>query len=134
MCTVVDSVPSVQTLGVICELKQDGDWRGFDLQEFADLDDGRRVVWKHDRGWTGGTFHEDCDWPLTNGRDLTVEAVMVTGDAEDGADSYVEHAFRALRDLGHSVTRSSVYFAPFRVEYGPVLEREPRSFVKRFDS
>ena len=125
---------SVETLGVVCELKQDGDWRGFDLEEFADLDNGQRVVWKHDRGWTGGSFYEDCEWPLTNGRDLTVEAVMVTGDAEDGVDSYVEHAFRALRGFGYPVARSSVYFAPFRVEYGPNLEREFRLFAERFDT
>ena len=125
------SLVTVVALGVVCELKDVPP--SIDLGEFADLDDGRRIFWKNDRGWSGAGFYPDCKWPLSNGRHLAYEAIMVTGDKEDGVDDYVEHAYRTLRELGHRVNRSSVHFAPFRVEYGPRLEREFRALVQRFE-
>ena len=117
---------SVVALGALCELspRESGSVPGVDvgISEFADLNDGRRMIWKEDRGWSTST--EYSPWPVDNGRDLTFEAMMVTDTENHRLNSYIEWALEGLRDMGLDVDPASVYCAPFRVECGPRLEAE----------
>ncbi|MYJ80711.1 MAG: hypothetical protein F4046_02670 [Acidimicrobiaceae bacterium] len=124
---------SVETLGALCELDQSerGGSFGIEIGEFADLSDGRRAFWKEDRGWSGSGMHSQ--WPISSGRDLTYEAMMVTDTDEHRQDSYVEWALQRLRDMELDIDPVSVYCAPFRVEFGPGLAAEMVRVAQLFD-
>ncbi len=98
---------------------------GFSVREFADLDDGRRVWWRDDRGWGGSVRCSTSEWPVGSGRDLVAEVIQVTGGHER-TDEYVTCAMWALREMGTGVDPASVWAAPYVVEFGPLLETELR--------
>ncbi len=131
---------SVEALGALCELDSGelGGSPGFKIGEFADLNDGRRIFWKEDRGWGGGSNYL-CHlgylrrWPITSGRDLTYEVIMVTDTDDHRIDSYVEWVFECLREMELNVDPVSVYCAPFRVEFGPSLAVEMDQVARLFD-
>lgn len=117
---------NVTGLGAECELAS---WRsGFDVVEFVDLDDGRRITWREELGFSGSTSRgTQTRLRLTNGRELAREVLLVLdpdGDVHCTNDDYVITALKRLQQLGHDVDRVSVYAAPFRVEFGPRLREE----------
>lgn len=124
---------SVEALGALCELRprELDSSPGVDVREFADLNDGRRVFWKEDRGWSGSARFSP--WPVYSGRDLAYEAIMVTDTDDRRLNSYVEWAIESLGDLGLDVDPASVYCAPFRVECGLRLEEEMGRVAQLFD-
>ena len=124
---------SVEVLGALCELSEGelGGSPGIDIREFADLNDSRRIFWKEDRGWSGSGVHSQ--WPVSSGRDLTYEAIMVTDTDDCRLDSYVEWTLERLREMELNVDPASVYCAPFRVEFGPGLAAEMDRVAQLFD-
>lgn len=129
-----DQMLRVEVLGAVCELRPHNPHSspGIDVREFADLDNGRRVYWKEDRGWSGSVKFSNSPWPVSSGRDLAYETIMVT-ETEERVDSYVEWALHRLCEMGLEVDPPSVYCAPFRVEHGPQLEAELRRVAQLFD-
>lgn len=125
---------SVEALGALCELDSGelGGSPGFKIGEFADLDDGRRVFWKEDRGWAGSSGYFS-QWPISSGRDLTHEAIMVTDTDDHRMGSYVEWVLERLREMELNVDPVSVYCAHFRVEFGPGLAAEMDRVARLFD-
>ncbi len=96
----------------------------FQLKEFADLSDGRRVIWSSDRGWLGSYSESgDSPWQLISGRELTKQTMLVL-EPDDGT-RWVNYVIEELAHVsGVRVTPDSVQAAPFRVEFGPRLQRE----------
>lgn len=96
----------------------------FQLKEFADLSNGRRVFWRHDRGWVGSCRESrDSTWKLVSGRELTRQTMLVLEPDDDS--QWVEEMVEELAQVcGVKVDPDSVQAAPFRVEFGPRLQRE----------
>ena len=94
----------------------------FYAEEFADLNDGRRVILKDNRSW-----YLDSSWKSAIGRDLTERAIWILkpNDPNDKG-SWVEWIVRRLRSLGIDVDPVSVRAAPLNVEFGPRVRRELR--------
>lgn len=130
---VIEHKLRVETLGALCELssRELGGSTGIDIREFADLNDGRRIFWKEDRGWSGAGMHSK--WPVTSGRDLAHEAIVVTQADDHRIDSYVEWALECLRGMALDVDPASVYRAPFRVEFDTRLKEELDRVAQQFD-
>lgn len=97
-------------------------WRGFKIREFADLDNGRRVFWRTDRGWGRGPCSDD-EWPVSSGRDMAAEVMEATGGCEQ-LDLYVSVAGAALHEMGEPVDAASVWVAPYVVEFSEDLRAE----------
>ena len=94
-------------------------------EEFADLDDGRRVVLRNDHCWDYWPVPRPTNsWRLASGRELTRQAIMVL-DPRDH-EEWMEWVIRRLQFLGTSVDPASVHAAPFRVEFGPRVQHELR--------
>ena len=93
----------------------------FYAEEFADLSDGRRLILKDDRGWSSGPVNS---WKSANGRELTKEAILMLGPGDD--EVWMEWVVERLRFLDVDVDPVSVHAAPFRVEFGPRVQRELR--------
>ena len=94
-------------------------------EEFADLDDGRRVILKNDHWWDFWPVPRPrSSWRLANGRELTRQVIMVL-DPRDH-EEWMEWVIRRLRSLGVDADPASVHAAPFRVEFGPRVQHELR--------
>jgi hypothetical protein len=106
---------NVTRLGAVLEVEPHGPLSsGFAIREFADLDDGRRVWWREDRGWSSSSPH------ISSGRDLVAEVLEVTGGHER-VDDYVICALWALNDIEPGIDAASLWAAPYVVEFGPEL-------------
>lgn len=125
----------VRVLGAICELRPHESLSspGIDVREFADLDDGRRVFWREDRGWSSSTKFSHSSWPVHSGHQMMFETVIVIESDDRRADSYVESALSGLGVKGVDVDPASVYSAPFIVEQGPHLKAELQKVARLFD-
>ena len=97
-------------------------------EEFADMNDGRRVILKDDRGWSLRPNHypsyPDSSWKFTSGRKLAKEAILVL-DPDDN-ERWIEWVIERLRFLGIDVDPASVHAAPFKIEFGPRVRHELR--------
>ena len=125
----------VMVLGAVCELRPNKPLSsaGITVREFADLDNGQRVYWREDRGWSGSTRLTESAWPVYSGHQMMLETVMVIESEDHRADSYIEYAFDGLHSLEVEVDPASLYSAPFRVEHGPHLAEELRRIARRFN-
>ena len=150
---------SVVALGAVCELKADSSTGfgfrpgevpqratlGFSLVEFADLDDGQRLVLRADRGWRSALhaaykkgsaapppplpFDVSDPW-LGVTRERLTKNVMATLDPDDD-EQHHRWLVDRLAELGVAVEVEVVATLPFRVELGQLLEDE---LCKRGDS
>lgn len=101
----------------------------FYLEEFADLSDGRRVLLRDDRGWSGWPANPpDSPWKVTNGRELTKAVILVLDpdDHEFWNEYWMKWVIERLCFLGIEVDPVSVHVAPFRVEFGPRVQHQLR--------
>ena len=152
---------SVVTFGAVCELT--ADWTtgfgchpgeadqpqprlAFGLVEFAELDDGRRLELRADRGWTSrqrfayGPIDETDErgpgppslpvdvndpWQFRTRQSLT-RSVLACVDPDDD-ESWWRWLIERLAELGvDDVDMAAVRSVPYRVEFGPVLDGELR--------
>ena len=118
---------------------------GFRLVEFAELDDGRRLELRADRGWSSeqriacgpvdGTDERapgpptapvvvNDPWQFTTRRSLTTD-VLACVDPDDD-DLWWRWLVDRLAELGVNVDVAAVRSVPYRVEFGPVLDGELR--------
>lgn len=92
----------------------------FQVSEFADIADGRRIMLRDDRGWNATLTH---DWWQRATREYLAEEtkkVFARGEHEDIRDR--------LESLGIAVDPESLPSAPYVVEFGPfVLARLQRN-------
>lgn len=114
----------LRSLGI--EYLHEPNQRDYMLSEFGEFYDGRRVHWKHDRGWTQDNKADSDPWTAVSAYDLAFEGIMCIGDGDDKWDTYVKFAVERFADLGLSVCTSSAYIAPFCIEY-------PGGFVTGFE-
>ena len=95
----------------------------FNLSEFAELDDGRRLTIREDRGFGGRSSDGDYWRHVTRAR-LTFETLSAVGPDEGDQHPPHEWIVERLRDLGCPVDPASVETAPYRVDFTDrVLER-----------
>lgn len=94
--------------------------------EFADLSDGRRVILKDDRGWTDWAREsQESPWKIASGREMTRSTILTLDPDEDDWE-WLEWVVERLLQLGFEVDPISVHAAPYRVEFGPLLQHELR--------
>ena len=117
----------------------------FSLVEFAEISDGRRLALRDDRGWGMGRPRiayvlDDADergpgpptvpfdlsdpWQFETRETLT-ESVLACVDPDDDEQWY-EWVVDRLGELDVVVDAASVSAAPYRVEFGPLLDGELR--------
>ena len=117
----------------------------FKLDEFAEVSDGRRLRLRSDRGWANGRLrvawslrepdelspgppNVNVDmtdrWQFVTRQSLT-ESVLACVDPDDGEQWY-EWVRARLCELDVDVDLASIRAAPYRVEFGPVLDGELR--------
>lgn len=97
----------------------------FYVEEFADLDDGRRVILRDDRGWSFWPVNAlDSQWKTAIGRELTKEAILIL-DPDDN-EFWMKWVIERLWFLGIEVDPVSVHAAPFQIEFGPRVQNELR--------
>lgn len=108
---------SARELGAICEIEVTG--HSYEIEEFIDLDDGRRIVWRRDRGW-----NSSGDSSMTSPAcQIARECMHALEDDNETVYSYFDALMGRLNDMGIAVNPESVYAAPFRIELGPNLKR-----------
>ena len=124
----------VVRLGAVLELQPHNPLSspGFAVREFADLDGGRRVWWREDRGWSGSLSDDRSEWPVQSGRDMVAEVLEITGGHER-VDDYVTCALWALRATEPEIDAASLWAAPYVVEFGPLLSAELERVASCFD-
>lgn len=95
----------------------------FCLEEFADMSNGCRVIYKDDRGWYGRYWESgDSPWELLSGRALTKQTMLVLEPDDDRL--WINEVVNELaRVCDADIDRDSVQAAPFRVEFGPLLQQ-----------
>ena len=94
----------------------------FDLTEFAELDDGRRVTVREDRGF-GGRASDGDYWRHVTREQLRLEALTTVGPDEGDLPSN-EWLVARLSELGFTTDLASLDEVPYRVEFSErVLER-----------
>jgi len=101
----------------------------FYAKEFAELDDGRRILLKDDRGWSHWPVNSGNNpWKVAIGRELTKEALLMLNPVlrPGEGDAWIEWVTERLRRLGVNVDLASVHAAPFRIEFGPRVQHELR--------
>jgi len=97
----------------------------FYLEEFADLDDGRRVILRDDRGWSfWPVTPPNSQWKTVTGRELVKEAILILEPDDD--EDWIVWIIERLHFLGIEVDSASVHAAPFQVEFGPRVQNELR--------
>ena len=117
----------------------------FGLVEFAEISDGRRLTLRADRGWGTGRVRiayvlDDTDergpgpptvpfdlsdpWQFETRKTLT-KSVLACVDPDDDEQWY-EWVVDRLGELDVVVDAASVRAAPYRVEFGPLLDSELR--------
>lgn len=91
------------------------------LTEFADIDDGTRVILKDDRGWSS-SFGMSRNRPqhVVTGREIATMATLVL-EPDDNL-LWCEEMLELLISSGHRVDPVSVHSAPFRIEFGERLQ------------
>jgi len=95
----------------------------FRITEFAELNDGRRVTVREDRGFSGKTSSGD-PWQWFTRASLTQDVLGVTAPEDDDLRPEREWVIDRLRELDIVVDPASVEEAPYRVEFeNRVLER-----------
>lgn len=102
----------VTQLGAICEVHSTQ--LEFSIEEYVDLEDGRRIVWRADRGWSSSGDAGSLD-PACH---IHRECLGVLEGDGDTVYSYFDALMAVLDDLGLDVDPESVYVAPFRVDLG----------------
>jgi len=120
--------------------------RSFQIVESAELDDGQRVMLSSDRGWSDGKIQiaypefEDATrrlprkvilpfdytdpWVTTTRAGLTETLLGVL--EPDGDESWYQRLAERLAENGINVDIADVESAPYRIEFGPILENELR--------
>ena len=119
----------VVALGAVCELSADsGDGsKRFTLEEFADLCDGRRVVWRRGRGfsswsrWVNMITDESGvvrdNWAFETRRSLA-DNVRGIGEPDD-PDDETRQIIAGLSDTGIKVDPDiDIEALPYKVEFG----------------
>ncbi|MCY3851559.1 MAG: hypothetical protein OXF75_12310 [Acidimicrobiaceae bacterium] len=97
--------------------------RGFRAEEFADLNDGRRVVLRDGRCWDFWPLNEsDSIWRFANGRELTQQTISMLEPVDN--DEWFESTLQRLESEGVRVDPASAHAAPFKVEFGPNVKNE----------
>lgn len=98
----------------------------FCLEEFADMSNGCRVIYKDDRGWYGRYWESrDSPWELLSGRALTKQVMLVLEPDDDRC--WIEDVVSDLAGVCNAdIDRDSVQAAPYRVEFGPLLQQALR--------
>ena len=117
----------------------------FSLVEFAEISDGRRLTLRTDRGWASGPLRvayvlDDTDehgpgpptipfdssdpWQFET-RETLAKSVLACVDPDDDEQWY-EWVVDRLGEMDAVVDAMSVRAAPYRVEFGPVLDGELR--------
>jgi len=95
----------------------------FYLEEFADLDGGRRVILRDDRGWSfWPETPPNSQWKTVTGRELVKEAILILEPDDD--EDWIVWIIERLHFLGIEVDSASVHAAPFQVEFGPRVQSE----------
>lgn len=150
----------VIAFGAVCELA--ADWTtgfgcpqgeapapraklAFRLVEFAELDDGRRLQLRADRGWTSAQriaygavdglgeqghgprsapFDVSDPWRFSTRQSLITD-VLACVDPDDD-ESWWRWLVNRLTELGVEVGVAEARSVPYRVEFGPVLDGELR--------
>lgn len=88
-----------------------------DVQEFAVLDDGRRLTLHHDRGFSTSATHMTADHA-----ERSVLTTVLPDDAEvTGEDHPWEWLASLIRNHGIAVTPERLKTVPYVVEFGPRL-------------
>lgn len=126
--------PRVVGLGALCDLRASldlGRTKHFSVSEFADLEDGERVVLHNDRGMTvghRGSFAEQFDGSgaspeLLEGVANLESSVLtvVLPDEDDGEEHPWEWLVRLARAQGLEVTVEELRAVPYRVEFTPAV-------------
>lgn len=147
---------NVVAFGAVCELA--ADWTtgfgcpqseatpprarlAFRLVEFAELDDGRRLELRADRGWTSqqrvahgpvdgtdergsgppnASFDVSDPWHFSTRQSLTTD-VLACVDPDDD-ESWRRWLVVRLAELGVNVDVAAIRSVPYRVEFGPILD------------
>ena len=148
---------SVVALGAVCELARDPSTvsgrtlddpdlaagLSFHLGEFAEISDGRRVMFRSDRGWSSGRMRvayglpepdelgpgppsvppiDMTDpWQFETRQTLT-KSVLACVDPDD--DEEYAWIRARLSELDVEVDLASIRAAPYWVEFGPVLDQQ----------
>ncbi len=90
--------------------------QSFHLTEFAELDDGRRITVREDRGF-GGRSSDGDYWRHVTRERLTLETLSAVGPDEGDQHPPKQWIVERLRDLGCPVDHGSVEAAPYRVDF-----------------
>ena len=128
-----------------------GDGRGrgpvlsFSLVEFSEISDGRRLTLRSDRGWGSSRPRVACvladtdergpgpptvpfdlsdPWQFETRQTLTESVLACVGPDDD--EQWYEWVVARLGELDVVVGAASVRAAPYRVEFGPLLDSKLR--------
>ena len=97
----------------------------FYAEEFADLSDGQRIIFKDDGGWSHCPINSPySSWKVATGHELTIEAIAMLNPGDD--ELWMEWVVERLHFFGIDVDPVSVRAAPFKVEFGPRVRHELR--------
>lgn len=108
-------VRRVTEIGAVCEVQHP--LVSYGLREYVELDDGQRVFWKSDRGWSSSDKPEE----IGPGCSIVRQAMNALEDDGETTRTYFETIVAKLEELGLDFDPKTVYEAPFRVELGPEL-------------
>ncbi|MDE0065509.1 MAG: hypothetical protein OXN44_01415 [Acidimicrobiaceae bacterium] len=126
--TVASPLPSKQKTAQRQRLLESGTPIFF-IEEFAKLDNGRRILLRDDRGWSGWPINAaGSSWKVASGVELTRAAFRVLEPDEEEwiADKWIEWVIQRLHFFGVDVDPASVHAAPMVVDFGPRLIQELR--------
>ena len=109
---------TVVGLGAWSELaRKDQQGMDIDVQEFAVLDDGRRLTLHQERGFTTSATHMTADHA-----ERSVLTTVLPDDAEvTGEDHPWEWLASLIRNHGVAVTPEQLKAVPYVLEFGPRL-------------
>lgn len=97
--------------------------QSFSLTEFAELDDGRRLMLREDRGFSDSALRGDF-WQETTSKHLTVEALFAVQPDEGDRSPSNAWIVERLSELGIASDLASLDALPYRVEFSDrVVER-----------
>ncbi len=109
------SAQRITEIGAVCEIEYP--LNSYRLREYVKLENGQRVFWRFDRGWSGSGKPEE----IGPGCFIVRQAMYNLESDEVTSTSYFELIVVKLKELGLDFDVRTLYEAPFRIEFSPKL-------------